>query len=376
MSGGIFIIQSDGDLVELNEKAYDSESVLQDLLATYPNLLAGNQINSENPRRWLLITREMGVPLSETSGNWMSVDHLFLDQDSVPTLVEVKRSTDIRIRREVVGQMLDYAANAVVYWPIEAVRTRFEDNCQKKGLDPQQVLSDFLELDASAEDFWQHVQDNLRAGKVRLIFVADVIPPELQRVVEFLNEQMSPAEVLAVEIKQYAGKSIKTLVPRVIGMTAKADQKKEPSMKRQWDEASFFEELERRNGEKAADPARKILDWCHQKKLRIWWGQGAVSGGVVPVFDYHGVGHQLFAMYTYGSLEFYFQYYQKKQPFQDKEKRKELWERLNEIEGIDIPENGLERRPSIPLTILDTDEKLAQFFAVFEWFLKVIGGIG
>jgi hypothetical protein len=33
------------------------------------------------------------------------------DQNAVPTLVEVKRSSDTRIRREVVGQMLDYAAN-------------------------------------------------------------------------------------------------------------------------------------------------------------------------------------------------------------------------------------------------------------------------
>jgi hypothetical protein len=32
----------------------------------------------------------------------------------VPTLLEVKRSSDTRIRREVVGQMLDYAANGVV----------------------------------------------------------------------------------------------------------------------------------------------------------------------------------------------------------------------------------------------------------------------
>jgi len=40
-----------------------------------------------------------------------------LDQDAIPTIVEVKRSTDTRIRREVVGQMLGYAANAVVYCP-------------------------------------------------------------------------------------------------------------------------------------------------------------------------------------------------------------------------------------------------------------------
>jgi hypothetical protein len=43
----------------------------------------------------------------------------------VPTLVEVKRRADTRIRREVVGQMLDYAANGVVYWPLEQLRELF-----------------------------------------------------------------------------------------------------------------------------------------------------------------------------------------------------------------------------------------------------------
>jgi len=57
----------------------------------------------------------MSIPDREDgSGRW-SLDHLFLDQDSIPTLVEVKRSSDTRIRREVVGQILDYAANALVY---------------------------------------------------------------------------------------------------------------------------------------------------------------------------------------------------------------------------------------------------------------------
>ncbi|HEV2126472.1 MAG TPA: hypothetical protein VGW38_27250 [Chloroflexota bacterium] len=35
--------------------------------------------------------------------------------------------------------------------------------------------------------------------------MADEIPPDLQRIVEFLNAQMSPAEVLAIEIRQYIG---------------------------------------------------------------------------------------------------------------------------------------------------------------------------
>ena len=120
-NGGIFLIQNDEKLLEMTEQKYDSEDLLQGLLEKYPNLLAGDQIDSEVPRRWLLVSREFGVPDNEASGGRWSIDHLFLDQDGVPTLIEVKRSTDSRIRREVVGQMLDYhrlrtGKYRIIYW--------------------------------------------------------------------------------------------------------------------------------------------------------------------------------------------------------------------------------------------------------------------
>src|SRR5215467_1408492 len=108
----------------MDESRYDSEAVLQELLAKYPDLLAGDAVGDE-PRRWLLVDREAGLPTEEDGGGRWAVDHLFLDQDAIPTLVEVKRSSDTRIRREVVGQILDYAANAVLYWPIETLRAQF-----------------------------------------------------------------------------------------------------------------------------------------------------------------------------------------------------------------------------------------------------------
>ena len=87
------------------------------------------------------------------------------------------------------------------------------------------------------------MKTNLQAGRVRLIFIADEIPPELRRVVEFLNSQMDPAEVLAIEVKQFVGEGLKTLVPRVLGQTETARQKKSADRgeKRQWDEPSFFD---------------------------------------------------------------------------------------------------------------------------------------
>jgi hypothetical protein len=180
VSGGIFLIQDNGQLIEMTEREYDSEDLLQELLAKYPSLISGEQIDSESPRRWLLISREISLPSQEDGAGRWSVDHLFLDQDAIPTLIEVKRSSDTRIRREVVGQMLDYAANAVVYWPIESIRAQFEANSQAHGLDPEQRLSEFVGLDSDSEQFWQKAKTNRQAGKVRMIFIADEIPTELR----------------------------------------------------------------------------------------------------------------------------------------------------------------------------------------------------
>ena len=68
MADEIFLIQGES-LQELKAEAYHSEDLLQQLLEVHPNLIAGGQIDSDNPRRWLLITREMGVPGEEGGGN-------------------------------------------------------------------------------------------------------------------------------------------------------------------------------------------------------------------------------------------------------------------------------------------------------------------
>ncbi len=122
MPDGIYLIQDGGGLVRMDEQAYDSEVLLHTLIAQYPGLLAGEQAEGAEPRRYLLVEREAAIPVGEGGGDHFALDHLFLDQDGVPTLVEVKRSTDTRIRREVVGQMLDCAANAVACWPAGCTR--------------------------------------------------------------------------------------------------------------------------------------------------------------------------------------------------------------------------------------------------------------
>lgn len=370
MKGGIFLIQDDGQLIEMTEQKYDSEELLQELLARYPNLLAGDQMDSNSPRRWLLISRELGVPSEEEGGGRWSLDHLFLDQDGIPTLVEVKRSSDTRLRREVVGQMLDYAANAVVYWPLETIRSKFESRCEENNIDPGTALSDFLGGDTDQEQFWPKVKTNLQAGRVRLVFVADVIPSELRRVVEFLNEQMDPAEVLAVEISQFVGKSLKTLVPRVIGQTEEAQRKKSGTVRtmKQWDEKSFFEDLEERQDKSDSKIARAVLGWAKSKSLRIHWGKGGVEGTYYPVLDHKGKANKIFGVYSPGKILVDFQ----SNPLEKEEQKLELMNRLNAIDGVAFQEKYIYSWGMFPISILKEESKLKDFFSIFEWAIEEI----
>ena len=241
MSDRIFLVSDDDTLKPMDAAPYAKEDVLQRLLERYPDLLAGEQVDPEDPRRWLLIKREAGIEHRGDDAHAWRLDHLFLDQDGVPTLVETKIAENPELRRKVVGQMLDYAANICEAWSVERIRTEFESTCEQADRPSDDTLREHLTSedadgdlidDEAIERFWMSVKTNLEAGRLRLVFVADHIPSSLLRIVEFLNGQMDPCEVLAIELRQYLHQSedgqppIRTLVPRVHGVTATVRQRK------------------------------------------------------------------------------------------------------------------------------------------------------
>ncbi len=262
MANDSIYLMSGEELVEMCNQPYESEDLLQELLAKHPDLLAGSQMNADVPRRWLLVRRELGVPGGEEEASRFSLDHLFIDQDAIPTLVEVKRSTDTRLRREVVGQMLDYAANGSKYWPTDSLETEFKARCNADGLDANSLLAEHLAGD-DADAFWATVGENIRTGRLRMVFLADVIPPELQRIIEFLNEQTVRTEVLGVEVRQYVGQGHQTLVPRVVGQTIAAQQTKVASPKKSYSQLSHDAAPETRTAEQL------LRRWAEQHGLTV-----------------------------------------------------------------------------------------------------------
>src|SRR5690606_11464226 len=139
---------------------------------------------------------EQGVPIVEGGGTYFSLDHLFVDQDGVPTLVEVKRRSDTRNRREIVAQMLDYASNGLAFWTIDDLQHNFAGTCRADDRDPETVLLEFLGTGGDVTGFWQLIEENIRTERIRMIFVADEISPELRRIISFLNRQMRTSEML------------------------------------------------------------------------------------------------------------------------------------------------------------------------------------
>lgn len=201
MDGKIYKIKDDDELVAIPEEDHKSEYDFQTLITKYPDIIPGDQIDRENHRRWLLVGREID-----------NIDIFFLDQDGIPTIVEVKKSINNEIYRELAAQMLDYGSNLVFSQTVETIISHVETNSPIS-------LKDFLDNEISEDEFWEKVKNNLKEEKMRLIVAADDIPKDLLRIIEFLNNKTESIEVLAVEIKQYTDDETgtKTIVPRLLG---------------------------------------------------------------------------------------------------------------------------------------------------------------
>src|SRR3984893_9742798 len=164
---GVFVLQNDNSLISMEPTQFAKEDDFQQLLASFPALLVGDQIDPENPRRWVLVKREQVIATDEIGATPWSIDHVFLDQDGIPTLVEIKRQSDSRIRREVVGQMLDYAANCAAYWSVETLQSGLERTCTETDPDRpvESVLRELIGPNGNVEEFWQRVKTNLQAKR-------------------------------------------------------------------------------------------------------------------------------------------------------------------------------------------------------------------
>lgn len=218
----VYLMDGESKTVNMTRIHCSSEDKeLQHLLEQNLELLLGDQINPERPCQWVLIKREMPVTDPSTGLQRWAIDFFLADQDGIPTLVECKRCDDSRARREIVGQMFEYAANGHHYWTADQMMAYAQvANGTEAAL--RTKLGELRpEAEGTVSDFFKLVEQNLRSAKLRLIFFLEESPLELRSMVEFLSRQLQDTEIFLVEARQYQGQSAATrvVVPWLFGFT-------------------------------------------------------------------------------------------------------------------------------------------------------------
>ncbi len=374
----IYQIRENGQLTEMQAKPWDSPASLNQILTDNSSLLAGEQIDPIDPRRWLPIATQLPVPSAVYDQERGVVDHLFVDQDAIPTLVQVVTSHADNHGEILVTQVLDRAAHAVSYWSIATLKDEFFTYSRKRGHDWEEVLQDFLAVDSltDTEIFWQQVQQNLSQGKIRLMLISDRIPQPLQHLVEFLNQQMINAEVFAVEVNQYTSDNTKILIPRLIGITPSNRHKAiNPRPGNQWDEVAFLQELTTRKATDGAIVTQRILEWTKARKLHIYWGIGRVDGSFSVVLKQEAISHPILVVamsQLTNDLKLQFGVPITIAPFQGEEKRKELLQRFPKIQGMRIVEDA--QSLTCFVSSRQAEAVLDRVFHALDWIIHEILG--
>ena len=228
------------------------EKELQDLIEKHPNVLPGKQMvpDSKDPPRFVLLCHEMPV-----GGG--SLDILLADQNGVLTLVEVKLVENRQARREVIGQIMEYAANATDLWGVEHVRKEAAQYWAKETKNIDEIIKvNFGEV--NVEDFWKKVGKNLEEGRIHLIIAADELRPEARRIIEYLSGEMSNARLYGLELGYYEDESSQIIVPRLVGQT-QAEVAKPRTL---WRKELLHERFGKLPDPDLGKRLRRVLDWA------------------------------------------------------------------------------------------------------------------
>ncbi|MDY6969019.1 MAG: hypothetical protein SVR08_10265, partial [Spirochaetota bacterium] len=161
-----YIVGQDGNTTAMETiRCIDENKELKRLLLGNLDLIPGDQIKPEDPRRWILIKDEMPVPDPSTGSNRWSVDLFLVDHDGIPTFVECKRHDDSRSRREVIGQMLEYAANGHYFWNSSELLELATKTAERNGLTLENYLNKLDSTMVEVDSFFEIVENNLKEGQ-------------------------------------------------------------------------------------------------------------------------------------------------------------------------------------------------------------------
>jgi ElaB/YqjD/DUF883 family membrane-anchored ribosome-binding protein len=312
----IIVQDADGDARVLRSKPFAYEEILQKNIAQVPDLISLETVSDE-PISFLTIGQEWPAGTGRA-------DIVLVGSDAILTIVETKLSRNPEARREVIAQLLEYAAY-LSEWTIYEIQSRAEEyflsekapsDCLGKSFDD--VLAAFLEdSDESIESFKGEIEENLRRGRLRLIVGVDEVGEQAQKIVTFVNAYSS-FDIYLLQIAFYTDEGDRHIfVPTLHGYARKVSTTRGG---RQWDWDDYEPELGWASEQVSA--ARQWIDRL-LSVAQEWQPETRLHQGWVSV---RCLGREMLGVQVF------------------KRRGLEIWFKLADYKAISIPESVTPRK--------------------------------
>lgn len=204
--------------VPFNERIFE-EGWLQDLIENNPELLPIGEIE---PAFTPLVS--IGREVTTVSG---FIDNLFMSPQGYLTIIETKLWRNPQARREVVGQLIDYAKD-VSHWTFDDLERKVRKYNAQRLKSNGGIIDSLRRIADIEEDDEQIIVDtisrNLREGRFLLLVVGEGIRESVEAMADFLQQTPQLHFTLAlVELQVYKlakneGKPL-LVIPQIVART-------------------------------------------------------------------------------------------------------------------------------------------------------------
>lgn len=186
----------------------DTDEYIQDLIHQIPELISVEGAGQNEPNLKVCIKNTQGNGSQDDSGL------IGVDGDGSITIVECKVADDSSARGQIMGRVLEYAANL---WEISY--EEFDSMViNSEGRSIAELMSEKIPAEEwSEEKFKGSISATLQQGDFRLVMVVNGITDELRRTIKFLNARGPFSfETYAVEMLHFSDGQVDVVVPKIV----------------------------------------------------------------------------------------------------------------------------------------------------------------
>lgn len=312
---------------------YEDEDALQSLLKASPEIIPSDPQGGAAATAWC---REFPTAAGP-------IDLLGLGSDGSVTIMECKLARNQQIRREVVGQVLDYAS-ALWGVALDSIESSFA------RLEGATAIDQLAERLGTQEPDWEPglvraaLEKTLADGSFRLLVAVDEMDQGLKRIITYVNTRGGSGQrlkLVALTFPRYERDGIEILVPESFGDEAPTAASASPKrVGREWTEEEFLEVITDREHPTAGELARELIAWMRTVGTEPTFGHGATGPLYVhmPVLDGMTISAFDLSAADHGRFEILFTELAKARPFDEPGPRRALRDRFNEIPNVNIAE--------------------------------------